>query len=363
MKKLFTTLAALLLVISLAACNKKTTDTGSDTGKTTKGKVAVFYYNFADTYISAVRSAVEKQFNDAGIDYVSNDAANNQTTENDLIDTAITQGVSALVVNIVDTGSKDAAQAITDKAKKAGIPVIFFNREFDADDHSVIKSYDKAAFIGTDPAEAGHMQGKMAAEYLLANYDKYDLNHDGVITYAMFKGELGNPEADLRTKFGQEDCDAAFKEAGKPALKFYDEKNTDKFIAANWDASLANQAMQTILTEYNDASGNMVEAIFCNNDGMAEGVISALNVAGYNNGGDKTIPVFGVDAIDAAKQLIADGKMAGTIKQDAEAMATAMVAATKNVLEGKLFSEGQNFALDKDCQAKVRIPYAAYTGK
>lgn len=363
MKKLFTLFVALLVAAGLTACSKtsdKPTETPS--GTETKGKVAVFYYDFADTYLSTVRTAMEKEFMAAGIEFTQNDAANNQSTENDQIDTAITQGVSLLIVNIVDTGSKDAAKAIVDKAKAADIPVIFFNREFDADDNSVINSYEKAFYIGTDPAEAGHMQGKLAGEYLLANYDKYDLNGDGVISYAMFKGELGNPEADFRTLYGQEDADKLLVAAGKSPLAFYDAKNTDKFIAANWDAGLANGAMQTILTEYNDATGNMVEAIFCNNDGMAEGVISALNVVGYNDGGEKAIPVFGVDATDAAKQLIADGKMAGTIKQDAEAMASTIVAAAKNALEGKAFNEGQNFTLDQGT-AKARIAYAAYTGE
>ena len=81
----------------------------------------------------------------------------------------------------------------------------------------------------------------------------------------------------------------------------------------------------------------MIELIICNNDGMAEGAISALNDKGYNlgDGTSTTIPVFGVDATDAAKQLIADGKMTGTIKQDAEGMAEAIAFLTQNVAEGK----------------------------
>ena len=61
----------------------------------------------------------------------------------------------------------------------------------------------------------------------------------------------------------------------------------------------------------------MIELVICNNDGMAEGAVSALNDKGYNLGTGKDckmIPVFGVDATDAAKQLIADGKMTATVK-------------------------------------------------
>ena len=64
--------------------------------------------------------------------------------------------------------------------------------------------------------------------------------------------------------------------------------------------------MTTLLSSHSVASKNMVELIICNNDGMAEGAISALNSSGYNTGavGSTTIPVFGVDATSAAKELI-----------------------------------------------------------
>ena len=68
------------------------------------------------------------------------------------------KGATCLIVNIVETGSDDAAQGIVDKAKAADIPVIFFNREVS---DAVVNSYEKCAFVGTDAAEAGHMQGQM----------------------------------------------------------------------------------------------------------------------------------------------------------------------------------------------------------
>ena len=42
------------------------------------------------------------------------------------------------------------------------------------------------------------MQGDMIGDYLLANYDAYDLNGDGVISYVMFKGQEDNQEAIAR---------------------------------------------------------------------------------------------------------------------------------------------------------------------
>ena len=46
----------------------------------------------------------------------------------------------------------------------------------------------------------------MIGEYLLANYDAVDLNGDGVISYAMFKGQEGNAEAEYRTQYRRGRC-------------------------------------------------------------------------------------------------------------------------------------------------------------
>ncbi len=85
--------------------------------------------------------------------------------------------------------------------------------------------------------------------------------------------------------------------------------------------------MNTILAAYSEANGNMVELVIANNDGMAEGAIAALQAAGYNTGeeGSTTIPVYGVDAMDSAVQKIENGQMTGTVKQDAEGMASTIM--------------------------------------
>lgn len=379
MKKFLAVALAATMAFSLVACGSKT-NTTSDTSKDTKtedtksaagdANLGVFYYSYSDTYISSVRTALDSALDKAGVAYQDFDGNSNQTTQNEQIDTAISQGVTGLIVNIVTSGSVDASQAIVDKASAAGIPVIFFNRAVapDGEDGTVLGSYDKCAFVGTDAPEAGHMQGKLAGQYILDNYDTLDLNKDGKISYAMFKGQEGNVEAIYRTQFGVEDANAILKAAGKPELVYFDSSNSDKYQVdqdGNWSATAANNYMVTNLAQYNEANGNMIEVVLCNNDGMAEGVISALNDAGYNLGdGGKTIPVFGVDATDAAKALIAAGKMTGTIKQDAEGMATCIAALANNVATGADVMTGtDSYNISPDVKNKIYIPYATYTGE
>ena len=220
MKKILAVILTLAFALGLTAC-------GSGDGGSSDGEVSVFYYTYSDTYISSVRSAMDKFLKDAGLKFQNYDANGNQTTQTEQVTTALAKGSKLLVVNVVDTGSNDAAQNIIDQAKAKGVPVIFFNRSVE---ESVVTSYDKCVFVGTDYEMAGHMQGEMIGKYLVDNYNKLDLNGDGKISYVMFKGQEGNMEAIARTQYGVEDANKVLKAAGKPELEFYDASNKNKYL-------------------------------------------------------------------------------------------------------------------------------------
>ena len=362
MKKTLAIILAVVMMVSLlAGCGDKPAPNPDPAGSSLD--VAVFYYDFSDVYISSVRNSMNSQLDALGVKYNNYDGAGNQSQQTAQINTAIANGANLLIVNIVETSSPDAAQNAVEAARTAGIPIIFFNREVS---NEVVNSYEKCAFVGTDAPEAGHMQGKLVGDYLLANYDAVDLNGDGTISYVMFKGQEGNAEAEARTQFGVEDANAVLTAAGKPELVYYNASATDKYLVdqgGKWSAQAANDYMSSILSEYSETNGNMIELIICNNDGMAEGAVSALQGAGYNTGDGKTIPVFGVDATDSAKQLINEGKMTGTIKQDAEGMASTIVNLVSSVKNGgNLMDNTSSFNVDEGV-AKIRVPYATYTGE
>ena len=355
MKKILAVILTLAFALGLTAC-------GSGDGGSSDGEVSVFYYTYSDTYISSVRSAMDKLLKDAGLKYQNYDANGNQTTQTEQVTTALAKGSKLLVVNVVDTGSNDAAQNIIDQAKAKNVPVIFFNRSVE---ESVVTSYDKCVFVGTDYEMAGHMQGEMIGKYLVDNYDKLDLNSDGKISYVMFKGQEGNMEAIARTQYGVEDANKVLKAAGKPELEFYDASNKNKYLVdqnGQWSSAAATDYMSTILAQYSEANKNMVELVIANNDEMALGAVSALQTAGYNKESTKAIPVFGVDATDAAKSAIKSGSMVGTIKQDADGMAKAIISITQNFFGDKEALDG----LDSENLVgkwRVNIPYATYTGE
>ncbi|MDO4294892.1 MAG: galactose ABC transporter substrate-binding protein [bacterium] len=337
---------------------------GEDTQKALEGEVAVFYYTYGDTYISSVRSALDNALSAAGIQYQDYDSNNSQTTQTEQVTTAIAKGSTLLVVNLVDSGSDDAAKNIIEQASAQNIPVIFFNRSVSEE---AVSSYDKCVFVGTDYEMAGHMQGEMIGEYLVENFDAVDLNKDGSISYVMFKGQEGNAEAIARTQYGVEDANKVLEEAGKSALTFYDSSNSNQYLVDQdgaWSAAAANNYMQTILSQYSEANNNMVELVIANNDEMAIGAVTALQNAGYNlEGGSSTvIPVFGVDATDAAKEAIGKNTMTGTIKQDADGMANTIAQISEN------YMSGADTFTDVDAENvvgtwRVNIPYATYIGE
>lgn len=377
MKKILALVLALVMSLSLVACGDSGSDAATDDGAAgdtaaaSDLKVGVFYYTYSDVYITSVRTALDAQLTNLGITYQDYDGNNTQPNQLDQVNTAIADGYNLLIVNIVETSSPDAAQNVVDAAKAADIPVIFFNREVSDE---VVNSYEKCAFVGTDAAEAGHLQGQMIAEFLTENYDAVDLNGDGKISYVMFKGQDGNNEAEYRTQYSVEDANALLAEAGHgsaedPALTYYagNDAATKYLVDPNgsWSSAAATNYMDTILAEYSESNGNMVEMVIANNDDMALGAISSLQTAGYNlgDGESKVIPVFGVDAVDNAKAAISAGTMTGTVMQDAEGMAQSIATLVSNFdADGDLMSNTGDMIVDEGV-AKIRVPYAAYFGE
>lgn len=374
MKKIIAMLLALVMVLAMAACapsNQGETTNGSESNNSDL-KVSVFWYDEGDVYLSSVRSELNKQLDELGITYDNQYAGKDQAKQMDQVRTAVTGGSNLLVVNVVTSGSTDVAEQILEAA--GDIPVVFFNRSIgnEGADVEILNKYTNSCFIGTDAPEAGHLQGKMIGEYLVEHYAEVDVNGDGVISYAMFKGEEGNAEAIYRTQYAVEDANKVLAEAGKEPLKYFDPNNTAMYQVDQggaWSAAAAKEYMDTNFVTYNEASGNMIELVICNNDGMAEGAIASLQGAGYNTGDNHVVPVFGVDATENAKALINDGAMTGTVKQDAEGMAKAIAGTIASLKEGKTpvdalaAQKDDRFSIASDCASKLYVAYAPYTGE
>lgn len=343
-KKFLAMLMASVMVLGLAACGGGSSDAATE-GDAASGDlptVGVLIYKYDDTYISTVRNSLQAAL-EGKANVEMQDGKGDQATQNDQLDVMISKGVDVLCVNMVDA---KAASGVVEKASAAGIPTIFFNREPDTE---VIKSYDKACFIGTNAIDAGKMQGDIIKD-LWDAHPEYDLNGDGKVQYVMFQGEPDNPEAIARTQYSVEQATAnglTMEQVGEIQV-------------CNWDTETAQKAMEAMLA----ANEGKIELVIANNDGMAIGCVAALSNIGYNTGaeGAPFIPVIGVDATDAAKDAIAKGQMSATVLQDGDAMGKAIAAAALNAASGAEFLDGTEYTYD-DTGIAVRIPYAPYTGE
>ncbi|HEY9849847.1 MAG TPA: galactose/glucose ABC transporter substrate-binding protein MglB [Leptolyngbyaceae cyanobacterium] len=299
-------------------------------------KIGVTIYKYDDSFMSYVRRIIETNAQGKAT-LLMNDSQNDQAKQIEQVDTAISRGVKALAINLVDP---NAATTVIDKAKRANLPIVFFNKEPET---SVLKSYDKAWFVGTESKEAGILQGKMIVSLWKQNKAKWDKNRDGKIQYVLLKGEPGHLDAEARTKYAIEEIKQAGIQVEQLAID-----------TAMWDAAKATDKMDAWISKY----GNKIEFVISNNDGMALGALASLEKAGYFKG-DKFMPVVGVDAIPQALIEIKEGKILGTILNDAKNQGKATLDLAINAALGKDIVAGTQWKLDTN--KAVRVPYVAIT--
>ena len=285
-----------MMLFSAVGCSS----TGGDGDSSELPVIGATVYKADDNFISAVRRELET--NAEGVATLTvDDSQNDQAKQLDQIDTMISKGAQVLAINLVDP---KAASSVIEKAEAEDLPVVFFNKEPDAD---ALASYDKAYYVGTESKESGVIQGDLIAEAWEANKETWDKNGDGKIQYVMIKGEPGHPDAEARTEW---------------SIKTINEKGieTEELAVdtAMWDAAKATEKMDAWLAKY----GDEIEFVICNNDGMASGAIASLEKEGYFSG-DKFMPVVGIDAIPEIVTLIKDDKVVGTVLNDAKNQAKA----------------------------------------
>ncbi|MCQ9121484.1 galactose/glucose ABC transporter substrate-binding protein MglB [Rodentibacter pneumotropicus] len=291
-------------------------------------RIGVTIYKYDDNFMSLMRKEINKEAKTLqDIELLMNDSQNAQSIQNDQVDVLLSKGVKALAINLVDPA---AAPTIIGKAKPDNIPVVFFNKDPGA---KALGSYEQAYYVGTDPKESGIIQGNLIAKQWKAT-PEFDLNKDGKIQFVLLKGEPGHPDAEARTKY-------VIDELNKQGIQ-----TEQLFIDTGmWDAAMAKDKVDAWLSS---SKANNIEVIISNNDGMALGALEAVKAHG------KKLPIFGVDALPEALQLIKKGELAGTVLNDGVNQGKAVVQLANNLAQGKTANEGTKWEL-KD--RVVRIPY------
>ena len=326
-------LLALLLGI-LPGCGRSAAPSRSADGI----RVGVALYQQNDTFIATIVSSLEaaarEREADEGLKITLNitDGRGSQATQNEQIDRFLSTGYDVICVNLVD---RTAAAVIVDKAKSAGIPLIFFNREPVRED---IMRWDKVYYVGAEAGKSGVMQGELVAEAYRADPEALDRSGDGVLQYVMLEGEPGHQDSLLRTEYSIKAVTSANVTTEKLAND-----------TANWNRGQAASRM----SQWIDQFGGRIEVVFANNDDMALGALDACRAAGV-----EPLPfVVGIDATPPACESLRAGELRGSVYNDSPGQAKAILDLSVALATGRSPSEAVNFREEK----YVWLPYHKVT--
>ena len=336
MKKYIALLLALIMVLSMVACGSSNTindapaapeasDPVQDAvdavvGEGEKPYIGITIFNYSNNYVGYIRNGIDHYMAEKypDYDYLMVDGENDQATQTERIDTMISKGVNVLCVNPVDSS---AGATIVQKAKDAGIAIVFFNRMPELE---VLQSYDKCWYVGEDAYSQGAVQGELVAAEWEKNKATWDVNGDGKLQYVLLKGVAGHSNTEDRAN-GLKD---KLTELGVEVEELAAEN-------ADWATATALEVTETWIGKY----GSQIEMVLSSNDAMAMGAVEALKNNGMI-GGEHSVPVVGVNALPEAAQLIKDGIMFGSVLTSTYELATGTIDMAVNAVLGNDILEG-----------------------
>jgi D-xylose transport system substrate-binding protein len=234
------------------------------------------------------RDAFEAHCKKMDVECVITVADNKADKQANDVDNLLTQGIDALVI-----APHDATQAasMVDKAKAKGVPVISYDRLINSDKIDLYISHQVPVI------------GRKIAEYALEKVPEGN--------YVMVYGAGTDNNAVIMRK-EQESVLRAAKDSGKIKIVAED-------YMADWKPELALNFAENALTQNSDN----IQAFVVSNDGMAGGVVSALEKKGLAG----KILVTGQDAALDGLQRIAQGTQTMTVYKPIVALASQAVEA------------------------------------
>jgi D-xylose transport system substrate-binding protein len=220
------------------------------------------------------RDAFEAHCKEMNVECVITVADNKADKQANDVDNLLTQGIDVLVI-----APHDATQAasMVDKAKAQGVPVISYDRLINSDKIDLYISHQVPVI------------GEKIAEYALQYVPEGN--------YVMVYGAGTDNNAVIMKK--------AELDVLKPAIDSGKIKIVAEDFMADWKPELALNFAENALTQNNDN----IKAFVVSNDGMAGGVVSALEKKGLQG----KVLVTGQDAQLDALQRIAEGRQTMTV--------------------------------------------------
>lgn len=323
-------LAACLFMGLACGCGKETAEQDVKTIR-----IGITVYDQYDTFISQLIECFNRYSSEKGeqegatINIEFCNASDSQTTQNSQVESMLDNGCDVICVNLVD---RTEPTTIIDMAEKSGVPVIFFNRELVEED---LERWDRIYYVGAKALESGIMQGEIAAD-IFKEDPSADKNGDGIFQYVVLEGEAGHQDAIVRTEYSVSTLMENQVEVEKLG-----------YGIANWNRAQAQTKMSQML----DQHGEHIELVLANNDDMALGAVDALKALEIPR---RDWPVIvGIDGTDVGLDAVREEELAGTVYNDKEGQAFAMLN-----LAYELATGGNLNNLNLENGKYIRLPYA-----
>lgn len=297
------------MVLGLCACGKTDDTTTPSTGEpgTVSGSEGKTDKPEGDSYVIGVLMKVmsdtySNKLGNAILDYAKEkypnvevrllDGKADAATQISQCEDLISQGCDAIILNPFDA---EGSGRCVELCNEAGIPCIEVN--------TATNNKDYSSYVGSNDVTAGEMMGNFIIDQL---------------------GEAGGQIAILEGNMGQSAQIDRYKGLENTVLKAPNIECVYT-ITCDWQRDTAMSTTEDLLARFPD-----LKAICCENDDMAMGALDACEANGRTD-----VVICGVDAIDDAVQAVAEGRLDGTILQDAKGQAQTVLDVAVKVAKGE----------------------------
>lgn len=225
-----------------------------------------------------------------------------------LVEQMIARGVDAIVIAPADS---EALVPVLKRAKEAGIVVINIDNKLDAG--TLKRAGVHIPYVGPNNRKGARMVGERLAEELSRGDE-----------VAILEG--------IPTAFNAQQRLQGFTEAmNASGMEIVDVQS------GAWEQEKANTIAAAMLREHRG-----LDALLCSNDNMALGAAAAVRRAGLT----EQVTIVGFDNIDAAQQLIREGRMLATADQHADQLAVYGIEQALAIVGGEETPEDRETPVD-----------------
>lgn len=238
--------------------------------------IGVSMLSLQSEFVVNVKDAIEDAANEQDVRLIVNDAQRAAEKQVQQVESFISQGVDAIILNPCEM---EASSPAVRRAQEAGIPIINVNSETSA---------TPDGFVGSRDEESAELALEHIAQQL-----------GGKGNIVVMHGYMGQAAQLKRAA------------ATKTVLAKYPDITILAEQTAEWDRAKAMSLMENWIQSY----GSRIDAVFAQNDEMGMGALQALEQANLKN----QVVVVSIDAISDALQAVRDGRLDATVYQNAKA--------------------------------------------